>query len=81
MAENGRGWRPEALCRRRRTPVLSFFDAALEAEVKSLCGECPSRLPGLWFAIEERIEAGVYGGMGPEERQRVAAAMSRQMAG
>lgn len=38
------------------------------AEIKQLCADCPVRIPCLRYAVEYRIDRGIYGGMDELER-------------
>jgi hypothetical protein len=39
------------------------------ATAKALCADCPMQAKCLQFALEEKIEFGIYGGVTPEERK------------
>jgi len=64
-------WREEAACREADTAV--FFPATDEeaAAAKAICAVCPVREPCLLFALSNREEQGVWGGLTEAERRRV----------
>lgn len=41
-------------------------------KAKSLCDGCPQKVRCLQYALEERLEDGIFGGLTPAERQRIA---------
>ncbi|MBA3267743.1 MAG: WhiB family transcriptional regulator [Acidimicrobiia bacterium] len=63
-------WREEAACRSADTAV--FFPATDDeaAEAKAICATCPVREPCLMFALANREEQGVWGGLTETERRR-----------
>jgi WhiB family transcriptional regulator, redox-sensing transcriptional regulator len=42
------------------------------AQAKALCATCPYRQPCADYAIDQRITDGIFGGLDPDERRRVA---------
>lgn len=64
-------WREEAACRDADTTV--FFPTTDEeaAAAKAICAVCPVREPCLLFALSNREEQGVWGGLTETERRRV----------
>jgi WhiB family redox-sensing transcriptional regulator len=36
-----------------------------------VCGQCPVRIDCLKYALDNRITVGLYGGLLPEDRERV----------
>ena len=62
-------WRMSARCRTRDAEGL-FVTGARQREARGFCRACPVRTECLAYALDERIEFGVWGGM--TERQRRA---------
>jgi WhiB family redox-sensing transcriptional regulator len=50
--------------------------ADAEEAAKAICGQCAVTGPCLAWAIEQRLDIGILGGMNPEERRRVAAGLA-----
>ena len=65
----GRNWRSSARCRTGDAEGL-FVTGAAQREVQGFCRACPVRTECLAYALDQRIEFGVWGGM--TERQRRA---------
>lgn len=67
-------WWAEAECRRRAVPLDLFFPPPSDHEAvraaKAVCAECAAREACLAFAVEERIEHGVWGGLSRPERKK-----------
>jgi WhiB family redox-sensing transcriptional regulator len=53
------------------------FGDLLLAEQRKLCRDCPVRSDCLDYAIDQRIDSGVWGGLTEGERRDVAFARSR----
>lgn len=51
--------------------------AVREAAAKAICAACPARTPCLEWALRNRIEYGVFGGLSEAERRPLAAAAPR----
>lgn len=66
-------WRRDAACREVDTSV--FFpdteEEAATATAKAICAACPVREPCLSFALANRQEQGVWGGLTETERRRM----------
>ena len=64
------GWRDEAACRDMPNPE---WDGDLRYSLFAICMGCPVKMECLVEALdhEERSDAGVWGGTGPEERRRI----------
>lgn len=69
-----RNWRAAARCRTRDAEGL-FVTGARQREATGFCRACPVRTECLAYALDERIEFGVWGGM--TERQRRALLRAR----
>ena len=69
-----RNWRTAARCRTRDAEGL-FVTGARQREARGFCRSCPVRTECLAYALDERIEFGVWGGM--TERQRRALLRAR----
>lgn len=71
-------WRAQAGC--VKSDPETFFPAAGEdtmtgrtqyAEAKRVCWGCPVRADCLKYALEARLDYGVFGGMTPNERNGI----------
>ena len=66
-------WREDAACRDADTDA--FFpapdDEVATAKAKAICAVCPVRESCLMFALSNREEQGVWGGLTETERRRV----------
>ena len=62
-------WERDARCNQYDPDI--FFDPRVKSErkAKSVCGRCPVRTECLTYALETRIEFGVWGGMTGKERK------------
>jgi WhiB family redox-sensing transcriptional regulator len=65
-------WMLDARC--RELPPSSFFpqDGGGVEVARHYCSECPVRTQCLEFALEQRIDHGVWGGASERERRRIA---------
>lgn len=64
-------WRQQAACRGADTSVF-FPDSDEDARAaKAICATCAVREPCLAFALANRQEQGVWGGLTETERRRV----------
>jgi WhiB family redox-sensing transcriptional regulator len=53
-------------------PAVFFPSDGVGVEVaRKLCAECPVKAPCLEYAIENRIDHGVWGGASERERRRI----------
>ena len=69
-------WRSDASCRDTDPglffpvgttgPAITQIDAA-----KAVCGECPSQIPCLEFALLTNQDSGIWGGTSEEERRHL----------
>ncbi len=64
-------WRLDAACRELDTAI--FFPETEDAAgaAKAICATCPVREPCLLFALANREEQGVWGGLTESERRRL----------
>jgi hypothetical protein len=54
----------------KESEKLFFSESPKRIEMaKALCAECPMQQKCLQFAIEEKIEFGIFGGSTPNERK------------
>lgn len=70
MNETEVAWMQEGLC--RFYPPAAFFpsDGNGVTAARAICAECPVKAPCLEYALENRIEHGVWGGCSERERRR-----------
>jgi WhiB family transcriptional regulator, redox-sensing transcriptional regulator len=65
-------WMLDARCR-ELPPSIFFPKDGVGVEVaRHYCSECPVRTQCLEFALEQRIDHGVWGGASERERRRIA---------
>ena len=66
------GWMQRALC--RGTNPAEFFpsDGSGVEAARKVCADCTVRLECLEYALEHRIDQGVWGGASERERRRIA---------
>jgi WhiB family redox-sensing transcriptional regulator len=64
-------WMLHARC--REFEPASFFpsDGVGVERARRICGECPVRMECLEYALEYRIDHGVWGGASERERRRI----------
>ena len=64
-------WMAEGLCA-DKSPSMFFPSDGVGVEVaKKVCHECPVRTTCLEYALENRIDHGVWGGCSERERRRI----------
>ncbi|MEU4090123.1 WhiB family transcriptional regulator [Streptomyces aureus] len=68
MAEDNEDWGEQALCR-TADPDELFVEGAAQHRAKALCAGCPVRLECLSFALDNRIEQGIWGGATERDRR------------
>jgi WhiB family redox-sensing transcriptional regulator len=61
-------WRVSARCR-NGDPDRLFVKGAKQQEARSICRGCPVLTQCLSYALDERVEFGVWGGMTERERR------------
>lgn len=64
-------WREEAACRTVDTALFFPASDADAGAAKAVCATCPVREPCLLFALANREEQGVWGGLTDTERRRM----------
>ncbi|WP_329550462.1 WhiB family transcriptional regulator [Streptomyces sp. NBC_00696] len=64
----GTNWSEQGLCR-TADPDALFVEGAAQNRAKTLCGGCSVRTECLAYALDQRIEFGVWGGMTERERR------------
>ncbi|MGI9021914.1 MAG: WhiB family transcriptional regulator [Acidimicrobiales bacterium] len=64
-------WRDEAACRDADTAVFFPLSDDEAGRAKAICATCPVREPCLLFALANREEQGVWGGLTESERRRL----------
>lgn len=62
------GWMGEAACK-GVDPDLMFLDGAEQHAAKRVCRPCPVRFECLAYALDNRVEWGVWGGKTERERR------------
>ena len=64
-------WRSQARCR-GLDPEIFYPQVEDEAdEAKSICAQCPVRVPCLEYALSARERDGIWGGCTEKERRRI----------
>ncbi|WP_431683768.1 WhiB family transcriptional regulator [Kitasatospora sp. KL5] len=61
-------WATSGLCR-QADPDDLFVDGAAQNRAKALCAGCPVRTECLGYALDHRIEHGIWGGMTERDRR------------
>ncbi|MEV8315099.1 WhiB family transcriptional regulator [Streptomyces sp. NPDC059900] len=61
-------WTARAVCR-TADPDDLFVEGAAQHRAKAICSGCPVRTECLVFALDSRMEHGVWGGMTDRERR------------
>jgi WhiB family transcriptional regulator, redox-sensing transcriptional regulator len=61
-------WSEQGLCR-TADPDDLFVEGAAQNRAKALCGGCEVRTECLAYALDQRIEHGIWGGMTERERR------------
>lgn len=64
-------WYERAAC--RETGVEHYFDEPDPVVARETCLRCPVREACLMFALTNEISDGIWGGLTPTERRRLAA--------
>lgn len=67
LADDGE-WSERAVCR-TADPDELFVEGAAQNRAKAVCMSCPVRTECLAYALDRRIEHGVWGGMTDRERR------------
>ena len=61
-------WRKTAACKTKTHIMFKNSDVG-RAEAKAICATCPGRAPCLDFALRNKLDAGVWGGLDEKERK------------
>ena len=64
-------WEDRALCRTVDAEIFFAPGSTQEHRAKVVCKTCPVRWECLAYALRNRVEHGVWGGMTDRERRRV----------
>ncbi|WP_051939796.1 WhiB family transcriptional regulator [Phaeacidiphilus oryzae] len=70
MASEVAHWRDLAACN-RTDPEDLFVDGAAQHRAKAVCMGCPVRTECLAYALDHRVEFGVWGGATERERRAI----------
>jgi WhiB family redox-sensing transcriptional regulator len=65
-------WMREGNCRAYPPSVFFPSDGAGVEHARRICATCPVREPCLEYALENRVDHGVWGGCSERERRRIA---------
>ncbi|WP_331732745.1 WhiB family transcriptional regulator [Streptomyces sp. NBC_00015] len=65
---DGESWGTRAICQ-AADPEELFVEGAAQNRAKAMCTGCPVRTECLAYALDNRIEHGVWGGMTEKERR------------
>ncbi|MEU2621994.1 WhiB family transcriptional regulator [Streptomyces sp. NPDC007157] len=68
MVGDEQEWGARAVCR-RIDPDELFVEGAAQNQAKAVCAGCPVRTECLAYALDRRIEHGIWGGMTERERR------------
>ncbi|MFE6486765.1 WhiB family transcriptional regulator [Streptomyces sp. NPDC057757] len=68
MVGDGGSWAARGVCR-TGDPEELFVEGAAQNRAKAVCTGCPVRTECLAYALDHRIEHGVWGGMTDRERR------------
>lgn len=64
-------WMLDARCRGAKSKEFFPSDGLGVGAAQRVCAECPVRVECLEYALEHRIEHGVWGGASERERRRI----------
>jgi WhiB family redox-sensing transcriptional regulator len=67
-------WENDARCLQYDPEIFFATRARAERRAKAICSRCPVRVECLAFALESKVEFGVWGGLNGRERR----ALTRQ---
>jgi WhiB family transcriptional regulator, redox-sensing transcriptional regulator len=65
-------WMAVGLCREHSPKVFFPTDGVGVEKARKICATCPVKEPCLEYAVDNRIEHGVWGGMSERGRRRLA---------
>jgi len=72
LEEEEFGWRSRAACRDKPRDWFIAPPRGGYREGQAVCRGCEVRTECLGFALERRITCGLYGGLSPRDRERLA---------
>ena len=64
-------WMASGLCRVEPPPRFFPSDGVGVEVAKRICADCPVKTPCLEYALENRIDHGVWGGTSERQRRRI----------
>ena len=64
-------WMANGLCRDQPPRVFFPSDGVGVDKARKICAECPAKAPCLEYALDHRIDHGVWGGTSERERRRI----------
>lgn len=67
-----KSWMAAAKCRNMRPEVFFPSDGMGVEVARAICADCPVKSPCLEYALENRVDHGVWGGTSERERRRIA---------
>lgn len=62
-------WEHQARCSEHDPDLFFVPRVALERRAKTICSRCPVKLDCLAFALDSRMEFGIWGGLNEKERR------------
>jgi WhiB family transcriptional regulator, redox-sensing transcriptional regulator len=62
-------WEDHARCSKHDPDIFFVPRVAFERRAKTICSRCPVRVECLAFAVEARIDFGIWGGLNEKERR------------
>jgi WhiB family redox-sensing transcriptional regulator len=62
-------WEHQARCSEHDPDLFFVPRVALERRAKTICSRCPVKLECLAFALNSRMEFGIWGGLNEKERR------------
>ena len=72
MGEFDVDWMRKGRCRDISPSVFFPSDGVGVDVARAICADCPAKAPCLEYAIENKIDHGVWGGASERERRRIA---------
>jgi WhiB family redox-sensing transcriptional regulator len=70
MTTDPDNWGARGACRELHPDAL-FVDGAEQHRANPVCTGCPVRITCLGYALDQRIEHGIWGGQTPRERRQL----------
>jgi len=61
----------DATCQYTDPEIFFALDLGSQVQAKEVCDSCPIRMQCLDYAIQAKIEYGIFGGFTPEERNKI----------